>query len=103
MEQRLIDANAMQEKAFQMNFHGRITEHQLFLFNRAISEMPTVDAVPVVHAYWKKHKKGGIYCSACKHDNHYGNVSLIMSYVVKFPFCPYCGATMDGERKDGAE
>ena len=46
---RLIDADEMQEKAFQMNFDRRINERELFLFNRALSEMPTIDAVPVVH------------------------------------------------------
>ena len=44
---RYIDADLMREKAYQMNFHGRINERELFLFNRALSEMPTVDAVPV--------------------------------------------------------
>lgn len=41
---RLIDADKMQEWAFQFNFEGRITERELYLFNRAIEEMPTVDA-----------------------------------------------------------
>ena len=45
---RYIDADLMREKAYQMNFGGRISERELFLFNRALSEMPTVDAVPVV-------------------------------------------------------
>ena len=45
---RLIDADLMREKAYQMNFDRRINERELFLFNRALSEMPTVDAVPVV-------------------------------------------------------
>ena len=45
---RYIDADLMREKAYQMNFDRRINERELFLFNRALSEMPTVDAVPVV-------------------------------------------------------
>lgn len=45
---RYIDADFMQEKAYQMNFDRKISERELFLFNRALSEMPTVDAVPVV-------------------------------------------------------
>lgn len=54
---RLIDADKMQELAFQFNFEGRITERELYLFNRAIEEMPTIDAVPVVRCkdckWWK--------------------------------------------------
>ena len=44
---RLIDGDKMQEWAFEFNFAGRITERELYLFNRAIEEMPTVEAVPV--------------------------------------------------------
>lgn len=55
---RYIDADLMQEKAYQMNFGRRINERELFLFNRALSEMPTVDAVPVVR------------CKDCVHYNN---------------------------------
>jgi hypothetical protein len=44
---KLINSDEMQEKAFQMNFRGKISERELFLFNRAIADMPTVDAVPI--------------------------------------------------------
>lgn len=39
---RLIDADAMIQKAFEMRFDNRISEYALFVLNRAISEMPTV-------------------------------------------------------------
>ena len=39
---RLIDADAMTEKAFEMSFGNRITEYGLFVLNRGIQEMPTI-------------------------------------------------------------
>ena len=42
---RYIDADLMREKAYQMNFNGRINERELFMFNLALSEMPTIDAI----------------------------------------------------------
>lgn len=63
-----------------------------------LSKLPTVDAVPVVHAYWiiKPHGTYGqlrAFCSACgKHSGIGGIVSN-----QKKPYCPNCGAIMDGK------
>lgn len=63
-----------------------------------IDKQPTVDAVPVVHAYWiiKPHGTYGqlrAFCSACgKHSGIGGIVSN-----QKKPYCPNCGAIMDGK------
>ena len=97
---RLIDADEMQEKAFQMNFDRRINERELFLFNRALSEMPTIDAVPVVHGEWIKHNNpnyspfddSGEYLYQC-------NKCGMVEYRARH-YCPNCGAKMDGERKE---
>ena len=39
---RLIDADTMTQKAFEMRFGNRISEYGLFVLNRAIKEMPTI-------------------------------------------------------------
>ena len=59
-----------------------------------IEAMPTVDAVPVRHAYWIRHEdweeEGGCgwECSECG-----------MGSEVDYKFCMRCGARMD-ERKE---
>lgn len=65
---------------------------------RLIEDLPAVDAVPVVHARWIPHKtpsgRETIFerCSACKQP------TLVTR---ETPYCPWCGAKMDGERRDG--
>lgn len=77
---RLIDANKMQELAFQFNFDRRITERELFLFNRAIEEMPTVDAVPVVR------------CKDCK-----WNYDTSVNHGNMFPKCKFTDYVRTGD------
>lgn len=54
-----------------------------------IQAAKVADAVPVVHAKWSD----GLVCSECKCG--------IMEYcyeepISEFPYCPFCGARMDG-------
>ena len=60
-----------------------------------LTTLPTVDAVPVVHGWWKEDPSGyGFWiCSAC------GFVSEASAADMLYKFCPVCGAKMDG--KDG--
>lgn len=94
---RPIDADAL-KKAFCNHCDGDEPCTEPCVDIGLIETAKTIDAVPVVHGEWRRHKKGGIYCSVCKHDNHCGDVRLIMSYVQKFPICPWCGAKMDGKQ-----
>ena len=61
--------------------------------------VPGVDAVPVVHARWKRHDEdwrhqiAGNECSACGFVL-YGPVGS---------YCPRCGAKMDGGADDAAD
>ena len=65
-----------------------------------IEALPAADVVPVVHGRWMKHIKGGTLCSRCgSYTQHNGDV-LDMSKAIA---CPWCGAKMDGERKDGGD
>lgn len=61
---------------------------------RRVEEAPTVDAVPVVHGRWETDgmmMDDGEYlmtrCTACGTPYEYG---------YDMPFCPNCGARMDG-------
>ena len=60
-------------------------------FVRALSAAPAVDAVEVVHGRWQS----GYVCSVCEHD-----LSSWADAYYETPYCPNCGAKMDGERKD---
>lgn len=53
---------------------------------------PIVDAVPVVHARWQSVSPfvDTEECSNCRYN--------IQSEELETPYCPWCGAKMDGER-----
>lgn len=68
----------------------------------AVDAIPAADVAPVVHGRWdfKNNGKYGqtrCYCTAC--GKHSG-IGGIRENQMK-PYCPNCGAKMDGERKDG--
>ena len=68
-------------------------------FISALIHLPAVDAVPVVHARWIDHKDDH-QCSVCKEH------TIIDAYAwkaIQFEFCPWCGAKMDGERREYGE
>ena len=61
---------------------------------RTIKELPAVDAAPVVHARWQGVSPfvDSEECSHCRYN--------IPSDEFETPYCPWCGAKMDGERRD---
>ena len=64
---------------------------------RAIAQLPAVDAAPVVHARWIQyepdlHGTKPLECGAC----HY-----LFARLYPRDFCPHCGAKMDGGETDG--
>ena len=67
---------------------------------RAINRQAAADVATVVHGRWMKHIKGGTLCSRCGHYTQYKGQVLDMSEAIA---CPWCGAKMDGERKDGKD
>ena len=109
-EKLLIDANAtlagieafMQcyvEKEKELTpFLVKVATQGLDMVRRFIKEMPTVDAVEVVHGRWEpvySYDDGEIdhiaeSCSVCK-----GHVSWFKG--LPFNYCPNCGAKMDGD------
>ena len=102
-EKRLIDANKFKRK-MKLEFLDRrnkfISMNDLF---ECIGDMPTVDAVEVVHGRWDKYtdhvfngydaegriryrKVRTCYCNQCGHGS-----------AVASNYCPNCGAKMDGD------
>ena len=77
-------------------------------------DIPTVDAVEVVHGYWEvvepkkfPNETARIRCSSCKkepkkhthHEQGHGYSFDVDSWDAT-DYCPNCGAKMDGEEKD---
>lgn len=67
-----------------------------------IEILPAADVAPVVHGRWEMRPTGmatdtgpeyKAYCTVCNEPNKQ----------YQPPFCPHCGAKMDGERKDGGD
>ena len=86
---RLIDANALKEKAIPDYESG-----EMLLYGSMVDEAPTVDAVEVVHGRWIRHGEldedgnGQYHCSVCSSgENH--------NPIVDVPYCWKCGAKMD--------
>ena len=96
-ERRLIDANALYEKATRAWDDTLCDECYSEIIN-LIDEAPTVDAVEVVHGRWEQVYHDGSWrvdrCSICHRRMHY------VDYDQPYAYCPNCGAKMDGERKD---
>lgn len=69
---------------------------------RAIKTVPPVDAVPAVHGKWVDDK--GLYrCSSCNHlwSELWWTENCPIERMLKImPFCPNCGAKMDGGKDD---
>lgn len=98
-ESRLIDANEAIEKINCLCVDGNEnwigTVNQSFVDHAEVidilSDMPTVDAVEVVHGRWiRRHNE--TKCSRCKFI-YYSNHD-------DFNYCPNCGAKMDGGNED---
>ena len=112
-EKRLIDANELLDFVKGLKFHGgtktRTQAGQEVLdihIPHIVANIPTVDAVEVVHGRWLSngmcnHKpsrfrnpdKWTIYkCSECGYSN---------GRKFNANYCPNCGAKMDGGNEDG--
>ena len=68
---------------------------------RAIEQAPTADVVEVKHGYWIDKSSGrhlhiASWCSVCGNKSGIGGIESNRHK----PYCPNCGAKMDGERKE---
>ena len=97
-EKRLIDANALLEKA---HWIIRSDGTRVFVIHAEdVDDAPTVDAVEVVHGRWIDKKIDNfrmweVRCSECD----WVGISNYDAYnePYDFNYCPNCGAKMDGD------
>lgn len=93
---RLIDADTAIEKFNEAeDYKGYLKGDPEIILN----SIPTVDAVPVVHAHWFAEKDdGGFFdfclCSNCKFDFR-NEIAWVLPSVELPHYCPRCGAKMD--------
>lgn len=101
-EQRLIDANALEIILKSQADVVALCERPEIAggFLQAldfVKKAPTVDAAPVVHGQWvcdTFFDEPVMRCTACKRGFSLGHRAE------RFPYCPNCGAKMDGGASD---
>ena len=118
---RLIDGDALVEK-----FNEKVDMAECLVDARtverfatfcaladAVEEMPTADAAPVVHGRWVFGKdlpdsfgsmsknKYHLYCSECRNQAFNNSTDNDCDFDMDTPFCPWCGAKMDGGVDNG--
>lgn len=57
--------------------------------NRLV-DMPVADVKKVKHGAWERDEYDMLCCSQCKEELAFEEIT---------PYCPYCGAKMDGNKK----
>lgn len=100
---RMIDGDKLTENAFKNPISYNA-------FCNLVKRQPTVDAVPVVHGRWKAVTEDRVtykrICSCCGKEAPYDmrdEDPLSEGYYMLYPYCPWCGARMDGKDGDGHE
>lgn len=100
---RLIDADALKKKATMKEHCLRpsVSEFHMCVSTHDIDEAPTIDAEPVKHGEWIDKPTGAYrrmqsWCSACGAHSGIGGIESNRHK----PFCPNCGAKMDGKQED---
>lgn len=109
-EKRLIDANATADAIAEVmdkydgydSCQNKVIQG-LMKAQDVVADAPTVDAVEVVHGWWVPLEYDGYAdgnpvwdlweCSKCR-EEHSGDEDTLT------PYCPHCGAKMDGENEN---
>lgn len=107
-DKRLIDANALVDK-ISLDW-GLTHQNQLISATTKlatadamckligeVAKCQTIDAVEVVHAMWIREPRGVVRCSYCDKGYRLTNGG---ANVLKFFYCPNCGAKMDENKKE---
>ena len=73
-------------------------------FETAINAIPAADVAPVVHGRWVvrfdgPYKRRRCYCSHCGKHSGVGGIAQNQEK----PYCPNCGAKMDGGNNDAGD
>lgn len=102
---RPIDADALMKRLKKDPLYPLVERYNIDGF---INAEPTVDAVPVVHGRWKAVTEDMVtykrICSCCGKEAPYDmrdEDPLSEGYYMLYPYCPMCGAKMDGRDGDG--
>ena len=61
---------------------------------QALASVPAADVVPVVHGRWEQDADGDWYCTNC--DEVVAICDSGKNRTYRKPYCPNCGAKMDG-------
>ena len=97
---RLIDADALVEKAYWHGEHPDVgnpfADGVEAVDMSDIKNAPTIEAEPVRHGRWRDYSMDSYTCSNCKYTVPKDD------YGYKYPYCPHCGAKMDGDKHDKA-
>ena len=64
-----------------------------------LRDVPAADVVPVVHGRWEQDADGDWYCTNC--DEVVAICDSGKNRTYRKPYCPNCGAKMDGGAIDG--
>ncbi len=94
---RLIDAYALLDIYERNSITDIITVCDKTI-RQHLKDAPTIDAVPVVHARWQDH-----HCSNCLARCVTAKTPQDFVFNVETPYCPNCGARMDGEVDDNGQ
>ena len=93
MNKEYIEREAVLERIEDLKDNFSPTVRPMFdVFKHIITTKPAADVAPVVYGEWL-HKNGEMYCSVC------GSEALMDEVYYKSPYCPDCGARMDGGSK----
>lgn len=90
MAKRYIDADALLEKRWDVPFETKDAYYVQVVDVADIENAPTADVVEVKHGEWL-HENGEMVCSVC------GEEALMDEVYYESPYCPDCGAKMDGK------
>lgn len=63
-----------------------------------IESVPAADVAPVVHGWWERDADGDWYCTNC--DEVVAICESGRERTYRKPYCPNCGAKMDGGAED---
>ena len=68
---------------------------------RYVKRQPAADVAPVLHGRWEQDADGDWYCSNC--DEVVAICESGRERTYRKPYCPNCGAKMDGGDSDAAD